>query len=118
MCEQLGQLAGRLGRGAEADRWLGEASALYGEDLDDPSLARTLVARLALATAIGDADAVVARVADLANLRERAQDPEVQAWIDASLALRPTPAVGLAWPRAACVPRGTGRAAPASASKP
>jgi hypothetical protein len=81
-CERLGGLAAMLDRAADAERWLGEAAALYAELMEEPPLARVLLRRLAVAAGTGDPDAVAGRVADLLALRERTADPEVRALID------------------------------------
>jgi hypothetical protein len=81
-CERLGGLAAMLDRPLDAERWLGEAAALYSELLDEAPLARVLLRRVAVAAGAGDPDALAGRVADLLALRERTTDPEVRAFID------------------------------------
>ncbi|MDB5101546.1 MAG: hypothetical protein JWM80_5967 [Cyanobacteria bacterium RYN_339] len=81
-CERLGGVAAMLDRAGDAERWLGEAAALYAELMEGPPLARVLLRRLAVAAGTGDPDAVAGRVADLVSLRERTTDPEVRALID------------------------------------
>jgi hypothetical protein len=81
-CERLGNLAAMLDRALDAERWLGEAAALYAELMEEAPLARVLLRRLAVAAGTGDPDAVARGVADLLGLRERTTDPEVRALID------------------------------------
>lgn len=81
-CERLGTLAGELDRLDEADRWLGEAAALYGEQMEERALAQVFLRRMTLAFATGDLDAVTRRAADVLSLRERTSDPEVRQLID------------------------------------
>jgi hypothetical protein len=81
-CERLGTLAGALGQIDDAERWLGEAAAIFGELIEDLALARVLLRRLAIAVGGGDLDLVARRAADLLGLRERTTDPDVQTLID------------------------------------
>lgn len=81
-CERLGTLAGHLGLSAEAEQWLAEAAAITGELMDDTTLARILLRRLAIAMVTADLDLIARRAADVLALRERTEDSAVQAMID------------------------------------
>jgi hypothetical protein len=82
--ERVGGLAANLGRTEDAERWLGEAAAIYGELLDERALAGVLLRRLAIAANTGDLDEVARRAAEVLALRERTQDPAVRELLDES----------------------------------